>query len=122
MGCKALEPAAQRSGGVTILAIVKKSCRCGTWGNGLMVNMVLVQGWWLDSMILEIFSTFNDPRIAFFIQTFYRHWKSVCPPAKAAETKLSKGAPLPQQQQKKQTASSGALWNRDLALQRGMDW
>lgn len=29
------------------------------WGHGLVVNMVVVIGWWLDMMILTIFSSLN---------------------------------------------------------------
>jgi len=33
-------------------------CRCDTWGHGLAGMVVL--GWWLDLMILEVFSNLND--------------------------------------------------------------
>lgn len=123
MGCKALELAAKGSGGVTILAIVQKTCGCSTWGHGLMVNVVLMLCWWLDFNILDIFFNLIESMIELFIQTFYRQRKSVYPP-KTAETKLRKWAPLPQKQQvrrqqrKKQAAPSGSLWNRDIPLQR----
>jgi len=32
----------------------RKSCRCSTLGHGLVGTVVL--GWWLDLMILEVFS------------------------------------------------------------------
>ena len=51
---KALGQAAQGGGWVTITGGVQKTCRCGTSGYGL-VGMVLL-GWWLDFMILEVFS------------------------------------------------------------------
>lgn len=60
-----------------------------------------------------------------FIQTTYRQRSGVYPP-KTAETKLSKWAPVlqqqwvRQQQRKKQAASPGALWNRDTSLQRSL--
>jgi len=49
-----LEQAAQGSGGVTIPGGVQKMCRYGTSGHGLAGMVVL--GWWLDLMILEVFS------------------------------------------------------------------
>jgi len=51
---QALEQAAQGSDGVIIPGGVQKTCRCGTLGYGL-VGMV-VFGWQLDFMILEVFS------------------------------------------------------------------
>jgi len=36
------------------LEVFKKMCRCGTSGHGLAGMVVL--GWWLDLMILEVFS------------------------------------------------------------------
>jgi len=56
-----LDQAAQGSGGVPIPGGVQKLCGCGTWGHGL-VGMV-VFGWWLDLMILEVFSSLNDSMI-----------------------------------------------------------
>jgi len=53
--------AAQESGGVTSLGGVKKICRYGTSGHGL-VGMV-VMGWQLDLMILEVFSNLYDSMI-----------------------------------------------------------
>ena len=42
------------------LEVFKKMCRCGTLGHGLIGIVVL--DWWLDLMILEVFSNlrFND--------------------------------------------------------------
>ena len=51
---QALDQAAQGGGGVPIPGGVKKTCRCGTSGYGLIGMVVL--GGWLDSMILEVFS------------------------------------------------------------------
>ena len=36
-------------------------CRCGTLGHGLAGVVVL--GWWLDLVILEVFSSLNDSMI-----------------------------------------------------------
>ena len=44
----------QRGGWVTISGGIQKTCRCVTSGYGL-VGLVLL-GWWLDFMILEVFS------------------------------------------------------------------
>jgi len=52
-----LEQAAQGSGGVTI----KKTCGRGTSGHGLAA--VVVVGWRLDLMILEVFSNLSDATI-----------------------------------------------------------
>lgn len=56
-GCQALEWVAQGSGGATIPGSVQSTYRCGTWGHGLIVNLVMVLDLWLDLMILEV-STF----------------------------------------------------------------
>jgi len=53
-----LEQADQGSGGVTIPGGIQKACRCATSGHGLAGIMVL--GWRLDFMILEVFSDLND--------------------------------------------------------------
>jgi len=53
-----LEQAAQGSGGVPIPGGVQKTCRCGTWGHGL-VGMVVLGGSW-DLVILEVCSNLND--------------------------------------------------------------
>jgi len=53
-----LEQAAQGSGGVTIPGGVRKPCRCGILGHGL-VGMVVLGGW-LDLMILEVSSNLGD--------------------------------------------------------------
>lgn len=55
-GCPALAPAAQGSGGVTVPGSVQTTCGGGTWGHGLVVNVVVVPGWWLDFITLEGFS------------------------------------------------------------------
>jgi len=52
-----LEQAAQGSGGVSIPGGVEKTCRCGTLGHGLAGMVVL--GWQLDLMTLEVFSNLN---------------------------------------------------------------
>ena len=49
-----MEQASQGGGGATILEGVLKMCRCGTLGYGLVGMVVL--GWWLDLMVLEVFS------------------------------------------------------------------
>ena len=48
--------AAQGSGAVP--GGVQEMCRCGTEGH-VLVGMV-VMGWWLDEIILELFSNLND--------------------------------------------------------------
>ena len=53
-----LEQAAQVGGRVTIPGVVQKTCRYGTSGHGLADMMVL--GWRLDFMILEVFSNINE--------------------------------------------------------------
>jgi len=53
-----LEQAAQGSGGVAIPGGIQKMCRYGTSGHGL-AGMV-VMGWQLDLIILEVFSNLND--------------------------------------------------------------
>ena len=50
---QALEQAAQGHGGVPIPGDVQKACRCGTSRYGLEGMVVL--GWRLDLMILEVF-------------------------------------------------------------------
>lgn len=42
MSVQALEPASQRSGGNTAPGSVQKTCVCGTWGYGLMVNLAVL--------------------------------------------------------------------------------
>ena len=54
---KPIEQAAQGSGEVPIPGGVQKTCRYGTSGHGL-AGVVLCG--WLDLMILEVFSNFND--------------------------------------------------------------
>jgi len=54
MSGQALEQAAQGGGGVTIPGSVQETCSCGTLGHGLVGMVVL--GWQLDLMSLEIFS------------------------------------------------------------------
>jgi len=49
-----LEQTVQGGGGVPIPGGVKKTCRCGTSGHGLVGLVVL--GWQLDLMVLEVFS------------------------------------------------------------------
>jgi len=56
-----LEQAAQGSGGITIPGGVKKTCRCGTSGHGSAGMVVL--GWRLEMMILEVFSNLNTSMI-----------------------------------------------------------
>jgi len=58
---QALDQTAQGSGGVPIPGGVQKMCRRGTSGQDL--SGVVVLGWWLVLMILEIFSNFNDSMI-----------------------------------------------------------
>jgi len=59
-----LEQAAQGSGGVPISGGVQKTCS-GTSGHGSADMVVL--GWWLDLMILEVFSNLNDSMILWFL-------------------------------------------------------
>ena len=58
---QALEQAAQGSGGLTMPGGVQKMRRRGTSGRGLVGMVVL--GWQLDLMILEVFSKLNDSMI-----------------------------------------------------------
>ena len=62
MSGRALEQAAQAGGGITIPGAVQKMCRCGTSGHGLAGMVVL--GWWLDLMILEVFDNLNEIMIS----------------------------------------------------------
>ena len=59
-----MEQAAQGSGGVPIPGGVQKMCRHGTLGHGL-VGVVML-GWQLDLMILEVFSNLNDSVMLWF--------------------------------------------------------
>ena len=54
MCVQTLEQAAQGADCVLIPGNIKKMCRCGTSGYGLLGMVVLVG--WLDSMMLEVFS------------------------------------------------------------------
>jgi len=56
-----VEQVAQGSGGVSIPGGLQKMCRHSTLGHRL-VGMVAL-GWWLDLMILEVFSNPNDSMI-----------------------------------------------------------
>ncbi|KAJ7402003.1 hypothetical protein BTVI_90364 [Pitangus sulphuratus] len=51
---KPLQQAAQGGGGVSTPRSVQKRCGYGTWGQGLVVNMVVVLHRWLDLMILKV--------------------------------------------------------------------
>ena len=53
-----LDQAAWGSGGVPIPGGVQKTCGCGTSGHDLAGVVVL--GWLLDLVILEVFSNLND--------------------------------------------------------------
>jgi len=57
----AVAQAAQGCGGVTVPRSVPELWRCGTEGYGLWP--VLGMGWWLDLVILEVFSNLNDSMI-----------------------------------------------------------
>jgi len=48
----------QGSGGVTIPGAVQEEGTCGTEGHGFVAMVVM--GWWLDLIILEVFSNLND--------------------------------------------------------------
>jgi len=56
-----LEQAAHRGGTVTIPRDVQEMFRYGTLGHGL--EGMMLQGGWLDFMILEVFSNLNDSMI-----------------------------------------------------------
>ena len=58
---KALEQAAQGGGRVAIPGGVQKMCSYGTSAHGLSGMVAL--GWWLDLMILAVFSNLNDSMI-----------------------------------------------------------
>ena len=55
---QALGQAAQGSGGVPIPGGVQTPSGCGTWGHGLAAMVVL--GWQLGLMTLDVFSNLND--------------------------------------------------------------
>jgi len=55
MSGQALEQAAQGSSWVIMPGGVQNMCRCGTSGHGLLAMVLL--GWRLDLMILEVFSS-----------------------------------------------------------------
>lgn len=59
-GCKTRAQAAQSRGEVPIPGGAQKPCSCGTWGQGLVVDLVVVLGWWLGLVILKVFSTLNN--------------------------------------------------------------
>lgn len=58
-GCQSLEQTTQGSGGIVILGSVQKSSGCGTWGHGLVVDLVVL-GQHLELMVLEVSSNLND--------------------------------------------------------------
>lgn len=58
-GGSELSQAAQESGGIIISKSVEKVSGWGTWGYGLVGNMV-VPSQWLDSMFQEVFSNPHD--------------------------------------------------------------
>lgn len=45
--------------GLAIFQSIQKPCGYGAWGHGFMVDLSVL-GWWLDSMILVVFSSLND--------------------------------------------------------------
>jgi len=63
---QALDQAAQGSGGVPIPGGVQKTCGWGTSRHGLAGIVVL--GWRLTLMILEVFSNLNDSVILWFCE------------------------------------------------------
>jgi len=65
-GYQALEQAAWESGWVPIPGGVQKTSRCGPLGYGLVGMVVL--GWWLDLMILEVCSNLNDSMFLWFLR------------------------------------------------------
>ena len=67
--------AAQGSGGVTIPGGVQKRCGYGTSGHGLAG--IVVMGWQLDLMILEVFSNLNDSVILWKAGLQHRHESSL---------------------------------------------
>ena len=71
---QALEQAVQCSGGVPISGGVQKMRRCGTSAHGLVGLVVL--GWRLDVMILEVFSNFNDSMIL-WKNIFVKKWWTI---------------------------------------------
>lgn len=58
-GFKALE----QTGGVSVPGSVQKTAEYGPWAHGLMVNMVVLLCWWLDLMILKVFSNLEASMI-----------------------------------------------------------
>ena len=57
-GGNALEQSAPGTDEVTIPGGVPKMCRCSMQGRGLV--SVVAMGQWMDQMILEVLSNFND--------------------------------------------------------------
>ena len=60
-----MEQAAPGGDGVTIPGGVQEVCRYGTEEHGLVSMMRM--GWWLDLMILVVFSNFNDSVILWLL-------------------------------------------------------
>lgn len=50
--------AAQGSDWVISHWSIQKTCRCGAWGCGLVVDLSVLH-WQVDSMILKVFSNLN---------------------------------------------------------------
>lgn len=57
--CKILEQTAQEISEVTIPGSVTNTCVYDSLEHSLMVNMVVVVGWWYDLMIFKHFSIYN---------------------------------------------------------------
>lgn len=57
-GDQALEQTAQGSDGIISPGSVRKMCKCGSGGHGLVVELAVL-GYWLDLMILAVFPNCN---------------------------------------------------------------
>lgn len=52
------------NGWIVSLKVFKKTCRCGTWGHSLAVNLAVL-GLWMDLMISEGFYNPNNSTFVF---------------------------------------------------------
>lgn len=48
------------------LEVLKKYVDMGTWGYGLEMNIIVVLGWWLDLVIIDVFSDLHNSMIQWF--------------------------------------------------------
>lgn len=55
-----MKQASLGSSGVILPGSVQEMTGYGTWGHGLVMNMIVVLGWCLDLKILNVFSSLNN--------------------------------------------------------------